>query len=85
VRSIAPVGQLQVVQRSLEAVEFRYTAPRDLSAAEEAAIIRMLVANLGHPFRVSFARMDAIPRSPGGKFEDFICEVPAPARAADGG
>lgn len=76
VRDVAPIGQMQIVQRSLEVVEFRYSADRPLSEAEEAGLARLLIDNLGHPFRVTFARLPQIPRSASGKFEDFICEVP---------
>jgi phenylacetate-CoA ligase len=76
VRDIAPIGQMQVVQHSLEAMEFRYTADRALSETEEAAVARHFNDSVGHPFTVSFTRLAALPRSPSGKFEDFICKVP---------
>ena len=68
--------QLQVVQKSLEAIELRYVAERDLTEAERQALSAVLSRCIGHPFQVRFTRLPAIPRSAGGKFEDFICEVP---------
>jgi phenylacetate-CoA ligase len=76
VRSIAPVRQMQMVQRSLEALEFRYVADRDLTEPEQADLCRVFARNLKHEFRVAFTRMAVIPRSASGKFEDFLCEVP---------
>jgi phenylacetate-CoA ligase len=74
-RTIAPVLQVQLVQRSLEVVELRYVADRLLTETEEAGLTRVIVENLQHPFRIVFARVESMPRSAGGKFEDFICEV----------
>jgi phenylacetate-CoA ligase len=76
IRKVSPVLQMQVVQRSLEEMEFRYTGERDLTPEEEADLTRVVSESVGHPFRLSFKRLPAIARSAGGKFEDFICEVP---------
>jgi phenylacetate-CoA ligase len=75
-RSIALVRQVRVVQRSLAQMEFRYVAERALTPAEEAGFIAFMHENFAHPFAIAFARVDALPRSAGGKFEDFVCEVP---------
>ncbi len=37
----------------------------------------LIVKNLKHPFKVSFVYRDDIPRSAGGKYEDFRSEVMA--------
>lgn len=75
-RGIAPVRQYQLVQRSLERMTLRLTVERPLGAAEEAALAELVGSFLGHPFAVDFEYFaDGIPRGPGGKFEDFICEV----------
>lgn len=77
-RSIAPVRQYQVIQRSLERVTLRLCTERTLTVAEESALARLLGKNLGFPFAVDFEYYaEGIPRGPGGKFEDFICEVPS--------
>lgn len=77
-RDIAPVRQYQVIQRSLERVTLRLAAERSLTPGEEAALANLLGSFLGHPFAVDFEYFpDGIPRGRGGKFEDFICELPA--------
>lgn len=75
-REIAPVRQYQIVQRSLERVSLRLAVERPLSVAEEGALAEKLVEFLGHRFAVDFEYFaPAIPRGPGGKFEDFVCEI----------
>ena len=75
-RDIAPVRQYQVIQRSLERVTLRLAVERPLTVAEEGALAEKLVEFLGHRFAVNFEYFaPAIPRGPGGKFEDFICEI----------
>lgn len=76
-REIAPVRQYQIIQRSLERVTLRLAAERPLSVVEEGALAEKLVEFLGHRFAVDFEYFTpAIPRGPGGKFEDFVCEIP---------
>lgn len=75
-REIAPVCQYQIIQRSLERVTLRLAVERPLSVAEEEALAEKLVEFLGHRFAVDFDYCTPdIPRGPGGKFEDFICEI----------
>jgi phenylacetate-CoA ligase len=79
-REIAPLGQMQVVQRSLERIELVYTAGRELLEPEKEALAAALAESLEHRFAVSFTRVPAIARGAGGKFEDFVCEVAPIAR-----
>jgi phenylacetate-CoA ligase len=75
-RDIAPVRQYQIVQRSLERVTLRLAVERPLSVAEEGALADKLNEFLGHRFVVDFEYFaPVIPRGPGGKFEDFVCEI----------
>jgi phenylacetate-CoA ligase len=78
-RDVAPVVQYQVVQRSLAAIEVRLVVERPLTAADEAGLARLLRTALGHPFEFDFRYFEgAIPRGPGGKFEEFIgLDVPS--------
>jgi phenylacetate-CoA ligase len=77
-RDIAPVRQYQVIQHSLERVTLRLAVERSLTIAEEKALIEKLVEFLGYRFNVDFDYCSPeIPRGPGGKFEDFICEIAA--------
>jgi phenylacetate-CoA ligase len=75
-RDIAPVRQYQIVQRSLERVTLRLAVERALSATEEERLAAKLNEFLGYRFVVDFNYcVPAIPRGPGGKFEDFVCEM----------
>ncbi|MDO8788354.1 MAG: hypothetical protein Q7J42_09830 [Sulfuritalea sp.] len=77
-REIAPVRQYQIIQRSLDRVTLRLAVERPLSVGEEEALAEKLVEFLGHRFAVDFDYCTpTIPRGPGGKFEDFICEIRA--------
>jgi len=70
-----PIKQAQIVQRSLTTVEAKLVPSRPLTSAEEAEFAAILHRSLGHPFDIKFSYHQEIPRSSGGKFEDFISEV----------
>jgi phenylacetate-CoA ligase len=74
---IAPIRQIQLVQKTPQRIEVRVAAARDLDAGEESRLAAALRGSLGYPYEFTFARLDAIPRAPSGKYEDFICEVRA--------
>lgn len=74
---IAPVRQFQVVQKTLQDIEVALVVARPLTAGEEMVLRALIVKNLKHPFTVSFVYRDDIPRSAGGKYEDFRSEVAA--------
>lgn len=44
-----------------------------LSAVQEEKLREILSDSLGYPFKVKFSYHDELPRTPGGKFEDFVC------------
>ncbi len=71
------VRQFQVVQKSLSDIEVALVVARPLQPAETEALRALILKNLGYPFNVSFVYRDAIPRSAGGKYEDFRSEVAA--------
>lgn len=72
---VAPIRQIQMIQRTRERIEVRLAMPRPLEAAERIELTRALRETLGHPFELVFTIVDEIPRGPGGKYEDFISEV----------
>ena len=75
IRGVAPIIQAQFVQTALDTVELRVVCSRALSAAEaEDAIARTRKA-LRYDFRVNIVPVDAIPRGPTGKFEEFLSLV----------
>jgi phenylacetate-CoA ligase len=77
--SVAPIEQFQVLQTALDRVEVRYVMVRPLTGEECAELESKLCQRWGYRFRFAWQRMDVIPRSPGGKFEDFMCQLPADA------
>lgn len=76
--AVAPVQKIQLVQRSLSAIEVRYEMQRPLSAAEVGRLTTALQGKLGYPFELRFVRVAAIAPGRGGKYEDFVSEVDAP-------
>lgn len=74
-QGVLPIVQSQLVQHSLEEIEARLVTSRPLSANEETQLTSILHTSLGYPFRIAFSYHSEIPRSAGGKFEDFMSEV----------
>jgi phenylacetate-CoA ligase len=72
---IAPVEQFQVIQRDRSTIELRVVATRDLTASEAALLLAALRDALDCDYRITLARLAEIPRTAGGKYEDFICEA----------
>jgi phenylacetate-CoA ligase len=72
---LAPVRQLQLVQKSRQDMLVRIVAPRELDALEARKLIAALQDCLGHPFRMTIERSAEIPRRDNFKFEDFVSEV----------
>lgn len=71
--------QAQFVQKSLERIEARFVTERSLTADEEEKIIARIQEKFHHPFKIDITYLDHIPRSKGGKYEDFMCEISHPA------
>lgn len=67
--------QFQVIQRSLTQVDVHVVRHQDYTASEEEQVKRYIQQTLGYPFEISLRRVESIPRSRTGKFEDFISEV----------
>jgi phenylacetate-CoA ligase len=72
---VAPIRQFRFIQRTLEEIELQLVALREVTAEEEARLTEIIVARLRYPFKLTFTYLDEIPRSPGGKYEDFRSEV----------
>ena len=73
--AIPAIRQRQVVQRSLQELELRLVVDRPLTANEEEGAKAELLARIGHPFQIRLSYVDGFPRSGGGKFEEFRCEI----------
>lgn len=74
-REIAPIEQIQLVQKDRDSIELRIVAPRELTADETRRLFAALENSLGCVYRITLVRLAEIPRSAGGKYEDFICEA----------
>ncbi|VAV84981.1 hypothetical protein MNBD_DELTA01-8 [hydrothermal vent metagenome] len=72
---IAPVRQIQLVQKSLERIELRLVADRKLTGGEEGQFTGVMQEKLGHPFSITFKYLSKIERSVNNKYEDFISEI----------
>ncbi len=72
---IPAIRQYQIVQTSLQELEVRLVTQRPLSDEEQATLREMILNRLGHPFDIVLSYHDDIPRSAGGKFEDFKSEI----------
>ena len=70
-----PVSQFQIVQLARDHLETRIVPLRPFTEAEEERVRALLIARLGCPFRITISYHDEIPRSSGGKYEDFRSEL----------
>ena len=73
---IAPIRQFQFVQHELEAIEVRLVSDASLTAEQERRIGDLIREALDFPFKLQFTYFPKqIPRGPGGKFEEFVCQL----------
>ena len=73
--AVADVRQFQLVQHGPAELEVRLVVPGGLAADQREAIARRLADRFGHPFHFRFTLVDAIPRSAGHKYEDFVSRL----------
>ena len=69
------VRQHQFVQKAPDLVEARLVTARPVSAQLKEKMARHMASHLPPGVRVEVVLVDEIPRSAGGKFQDFISEV----------
>lgn len=69
---LPPFFQFQVVQRTLDVIDVKVVCPRPFTLEEEASVQRYFQQTLGYPFTIELHCVDEIPRSPTGKYEDFM-------------
>jgi phenylacetate-CoA ligase len=73
---IAPIRQFQFIQRERETIEMRLVSAAPLTAEQERGIGDRIRKALDFPFKLQFTYFpEQIPRGPGGKFEEFVCEL----------
>ncbi len=71
------IRQRQFAQIEYDLVEARLVTATALSAEQEGRLRAMILSRLPPGFRLNFSYRDQIARSAGGKYEDFVCEIPA--------
>ena len=71
----ADIRQAQLIQHSLEEIEVRLVVPSPLKEEQQKKLTGMIQEALGHPFHIRYSFLDEIPRSKGGKFEEFISKL----------
>ena len=72
---VAPIRQFQFVQQDRHTVEARLVLWRPAAEGEERQLREHIRGSLPEGIDVVLRYVDDIPRSEGGKFEDFVCNV----------
>ncbi len=68
----APVRQFQIIQRDLQNVEAKLVMENPPSDQEKKNLHKFLIGCLRHEFDLELSFVEEIPRSPSGKYEDFM-------------
>lgn len=75
-REVADIRQYQLIQHALGEIEVRLVADRPLSSGQEAQLAAVIHSALGYPFTLRFTYSNReLPKTAGGKFEEFISLV----------
>jgi len=69
---VAPVRQFRLVQESLEQLVLQLVVREPLAPDTEARVRQLVLDTVRYPFELRLEYRNEIPRSPGGKFEDFL-------------
>lgn len=72
---VLPFTQYQFVQKAMDLLEARLVVSSPFTQEQESILVERLRAQMPTGFRVKVVYCKTIPRSAGGKFEDFISEV----------
>ena len=75
ISKIEAIIQYQIIQRTLHLLEVKIVARRALNEAEEQSLKNTVGKGVDYPFDINITYHESIPRSAGGKFEDFMSEV----------
>jgi phenylacetate-CoA ligase len=74
-RQIVPFRQIQVLQHSLSELEVRLVAEAAVAASQETMMKEIIQKAVHYPFDIKFSYLEEIPRTRGGKYEEFISYV----------
>ncbi|VAV85124.1 hypothetical protein MNBD_DELTA01-222 [hydrothermal vent metagenome] len=72
---IAPIRQIQLVQKGFDNIVVRLVADNRLTPEQEEALVKVLQEKLGHPFKMTLEYLDKIERTANNKYEDFVSEL----------
>jgi phenylacetate-CoA ligase len=72
---IAPINQFQLAQVAADKVEARLVPARPLSEEEQGQLVAHLAERLPGTVSVQLKLLEEIPRTAGGKYEDFVNEM----------
>ncbi len=72
---IAPIQQLQVIQKALHIIVLKVRCERALTEVEISRLTDTFRDTLGFPHSITVEQVDTIPRGKNAKFEDFISEI----------
>lgn len=78
IRGVKAIIQAQFVQTALDAVELRAVCARELRPEEVEDAVKKTRQALGYAFEVRIVPLDAIPRGPTGKYEEFLSLIDTP-------
>ncbi|MBN2332250.1 MAG: phenylacetate--CoA ligase family protein [Deltaproteobacteria bacterium] len=73
--AVVPFRQIQVLQHTPDSLEVRLVVEKKVSHDQEKQMKTIIQDALHFPFAVTFSYHDEIPRTRGGKFEEFISFV----------
>jgi phenylacetate-CoA ligase len=68
-------GQFQVIQKSLTDIHINLAHVSPFTSEQEANLQSTLQMIFDYPFKFIFNYLEKIERGPGGKYEDFKCEI----------
>jgi len=67
-----PITKFQMIQHTVEDIEIKLVCDPILDKAQESLLFEKLIETMSYSFNFRLNYVDDIPRSKGGKFEDFI-------------
>ncbi len=71
-KDIAPIRQLQFVQDAVDHIEAKIVMDREFTDDERGRFVEAIQNRMGFPHPIDVTYVDEIPRSKGGKYEDFV-------------
>lgn len=78
----APIRQYQFVQTTPQRIEARLVVNSPLTIDQERAVRSRVVSQLPHGIDVQIVYCERLERSAGGKYEEFLSEIPQPSSPA---